>query len=467
MPLPLQNRLPSIVSVKRPVLHGVFGALTKSLVHVRQLREAQWWEKSQVQQTQWQLLTDLVSHAISHVPYYDDVLADTELARGGILSAAEFVTMPLLDKEILSERFESLKANDTRRVKQQVNTSGGSTGTPARFLQDSEFYDWSRGVKIFFDEWTGYRLADRRAILWGAERDLLDGRRDVRKQARDWLTNSLLLNSFSMGAEEMERYLVNIEEFKPTQILAYAESIYELARYAESQRRHISSPPVAVMSTAGTLTAEMRRTIEQVFRCPVFNRYGSREAGDIACECFERQGLHVSPLTHYLEILDERGEPVRAGEIGEIVVTVLRNYSMPLIRYRIGDMATWALEPCSCGREWPLLGRVAGRVSDHFATSDGRLVHGEFFTHLMYHRSWARKFRFIQQAFDLVELKVQLAPGYDPTDQVILADLHEIKADVRRALSDTAQLQTTFVDSLKPTGSGKFRYTISHCRLRA
>ena len=90
------------------------------------------------------------------------------------------------------------------------------------------------------------------------------------------------------------------------------------------------------MVTAGTLFEPIRQTIESVFQAPVFNRYGSREVGDIACECEAHSGLHVALPTQFVEILRPDGTAAGPGEIGEIVVTSLTNFAMPLIRYRIG-----------------------------------------------------------------------------------------------------------------------------------
>lgn len=91
-----------------------------------------------------------------------------------------------------------------------------------------------------------------------------------------------------------------------------------------------------------------------------------------------------------------------------MVVTSLRNRAMPLVRYRIGDEACWAAEPCPCGRHWPLLGKVAGRVTDSFVTASGALVHGAFFTRLFYDRPWVRRFQVVQD--EVTSITVRLAP---------------------------------------------------------
>ncbi len=139
----------------------------------------------------------------------------------------------------------------------------------------------------------------------------------------------------------------------------------------------------------------MRSRMEESFRCEVFDRYGSRETGDMAGECDEHRGLHVLPWTCHLEVLDGQDEPVGPGEEGEIVVTGFTNRAMPLIRYRIGDRARVPAERsvCPCGRDTQMLASITGRTVDMFLGPDGAMVDGEYFTHLLYFRGWLRQFQ--------------------------------------------------------------------------
>jgi len=120
---------------------------------------------------------------------------------------------------------------------------------------------------------------------------------------------------------------------------------------------------LVVMVSAETLTDGMRETMERVFRAPVVNRYGTRETGGIACECRHRRGLHVTVLTHHVEVVRPDGRAAAPGEVGDLVITLLTNYSMPLIRYRIGDRGAFVADgaPCPCGRTMPRLATVAAR----------------------------------------------------------------------------------------------------------
>jgi phenylacetate-CoA ligase len=215
------------------------------------------------------------------------------------------------------------------------------------------------------------------------------------------------------------------------------------------------------MTSAGTLHDHMRETIRETFQAPVFNRYGSREVGDIACGCGVHEGLHVSAPTHYVEILRPDGTPTEPGEVGEIVVTLLTNYAMPLIRYRIGDMGAWAESTCACGRSWPLLSNVTGRVSDTFLTEDGKSIHGEFFTHLFYGEEWVQKFQVVQESVHQVTITIVPAEWGDDLKRRHRAEMNVIREHIHSVMGQSCNVTFDFCSNIRPTDSGKYRYTIS------
>ncbi len=127
------------------------------------------------------------------------------------------------------------------------------------------------------------------------------------------------------------------------------------------------------------LEPSARTLIEEVFGCRVFNRYGCREVSVIASECAEHAGMHVMAEGLYVEVV--RGDrPAQPGELGAVLVTDLLNLAMPLVRYRIGDMAAVEDGGCACGRGLPRLRTVEGRVTDFLVGTDGRLVSGAALT---------------------------------------------------------------------------------------
>jgi phenylacetate-CoA ligase len=430
--------------------------------NLKQLLYWQWLDLSHTLVMQRQRLTHLLSHASAHVPYYRDVLREAEVFNtSGQIDLTDFSKIPLLDKNIIRNRMDDLKSDDLSHRRWAYVTSGGTTGEPVRIIQDQAVGDWSYATMHLDDFWSDCRVGEERCILlWGSERDLLVGKETLKTRGLRWVRNEVWLNSFRMGPKQMYAYVDKINALKPVQILGYVESLYELANFIECEGLHVYSPR-AVKSTAAPLYSYMRETIERVFRCPVFNRYGSRESPAIASECEQHSGLHVHAPLHYLEVLRPDGNPAEPGEIGEIVLTSLTNYAMPLIRYRIGDLGMIAPEVCPCGRGWPLLKDIVGRMTDVFVTKTGDHIYGDYFTHLFYFQNWVKKFQVIQEDFDFIRVLIILNDPVDHPEVSFDGSIKSIVENMRAVMGADCRVQFIFVDEIKPSTSGKLQYTIS------
>lgn len=425
------------------------------------LKKWQWLDQGQMQALQRHRLKELLVHSYLHVPYYREALSAAAVIDSTCtIDLKNFNRIPLLDKETLLSRFEDLKSDDLHLRNWYENASGGSTGNPVKMVQDDRYLDWVLAVKMLFDLWTHHRMSEGKVVLWGSERDLFFGRETFRKRLRSWLDNELYLNAAKMTPSQMATYVTQINSFKPAQILAYVESIHELSKFIERKGLHVHSPR-AIMTSAGTLYEPIRETIERVFESPVFNRYGSREAGDISCECSCHNGLHVAAPVHYVEILRPDASQARSGEAGEIVVTVLTNYAMPLIRYRIGDMGVLADESCPCGRSWPLLKEVIGRVSDNFLTKEGAQVYGAFFSVFFFFQDWIKKFQLIQEDYDFI--RVLIVPRGSISSAAIMhaKETNSITEKIRVLMGPDCKVKYEYVVEIPTTASGKYRYTVS------
>jgi phenylacetate-CoA ligase len=409
-------------------------------------------------------LEQILKHAAARVPYYRELFRERGLVARGKLRAASLSEIPCLDRETLRSRFDDLRSEDLGSRVWQPNSTGGSTGQPVRFLRDREDDLWKGALEFLFDEWSGFDFGMKRIRLWGSERDLFVGRETPRVRAYRWVRNELWLNCFRMTPEEMRGHVDKINAFRPAQILAYAEAIFELARFIERHRLEVRSP-ACIMTSAGTTTAESRAVIERVFRAPVFNRYGSREFGGIACEDGDHAGLVVGLPTRIVEILRPDGTEAGPMEEGEVVVTSLTNYAMPLIRYRIGDLALWGDAPSSSRTAWPLLRQVTGRTTDAFVRPDGGIVSPIFFIHLIgvtLHRGWLRKFQLVQEKCDRLVLRLALEAPFAPDSPDVRDGIREITGKIRVAMGEDCRIEFRFEEEIPAEASGKYRYVVSH-----
>ncbi|MGE5704043.1 MAG: phenylacetate--CoA ligase family protein [Clostridia bacterium] len=433
----------------------------ETLQHVKKLDQWQWLSHEQMEELQKRWLTSLLRHAYEHCSYYRKILTEAQaVLPDGTVLLEHFRQIPLLERETFHPHFEELKSDDFHHRKWYLNWSGGSTGEPIRLLQDRRYFNWNQAVKIQYDQWSGKGLVDRQIVLWGSERDLMVGHETWKTYMGRWMRNERWFNTRYMSPKHMKAYVEEWNQYRPVQILTYAESIYELARFIEENNLYIY-PPKSIMTTASVLHPHMRTVVERVFQTTVFNRYGSREIGAIACECEHHSGLHISAPTHYVEILDTNGNPIEPGVQGELVITSLHNYTMPIIRYRIGDTATWATQPCSCGRQLPMLKEIGGRVTDLFVRRDGGLVDGRLFILLLGTLPFIKKFQVYQGDFDTLTISIILKEQVEHPELLYQAELQMIREKSRALIGDDCQIVIRFVDDIPATASGKYRYTIS------
>jgi phenylacetate-CoA ligase len=401
------------------------------------------------------LLAELLTHCRRLVPYYAELM-------GGAGESYEedpegyLTRLPVLTKEIMRARLDDLKSSDLGRRKWYFNTSGGSTGEPAKFIQDSEFSARAGAVKLLFSKLVGRKIGEPEIELWGSGRDITKAHETLRSRLLLRLSNTTILDAFVMTPAEMRQYIAVLNRMRPKLIVAYADAIYELARFAERESLKVE-PQAAVIASAGVLHPFMRETIEKVFRTTVYNRYGSREVGDIACERPGHRGLWVAPWGNYVEIIDDKGGRVPDGEEGDIAITSLTNYAMPLVRYRIGDRGVLAPRQ-SAGRPpyGQVLEAISGRSGDMFRGNDGRLIHGAYFMTVLWFRDWIRQYQVIQKTPLRVVFRIVSAGPDHPQ-----GELDEIVAKTRLVLGDDCHVGFEFVDHIPASGSGKYRYIMS------
>jgi phenylacetate-CoA ligase len=189
-----------------------------------------------------------------------------------------------------------------------------------------------------------------------------------------------------------------IERYKPVLIDGYAESLNFISMFAPHSTRR---ERISVMSSAQQLTPETRNLIREKLNARVFDKYGSREFSGIAYQCAEGKNFHVQDESYIVEILVD-GRKALPGEVGELVITDLNNFSAPLIRYRIGDLAL-AVEqtPCPCGRSHSQIGMISGRTQALVLCANGVWLPGTFFAHFF------KDFQFAIQHYQIV----QMIPG--------------------------------------------------------
>jgi len=202
------------------------------------------------------------------------------------------------------------------------------------------------------------------------------------------------------------------------------------------------------------------KTIEQAFHAPVLSAYGSREVGGVACECLERMGHHIATSFAVIETIDVDGQPVMEQD-AELVITGLMSYAMPFIRYRLGDRGALTKRQCTCGRTFPLLGSISGRVIEAFVNSRGEHVDPLYFI-MSFRMSWdagnLRQYQIVQELDG--SLTINLVPEAGVSERSIGSYFTEITHKIRLVMGEDCVVRFEFVSEIPLSTSGKFPYII-------
>jgi phenylacetate-CoA ligase len=421
------------------------------------LNISQWYSPAEIRELQEVRLQHLVRHAYLHVPYYADLMQAKNLIPEDIQTLDDLQKLPLLTKASLRENLYFDLFSDNHRKKEMLKiATSGSTGEPLVLYADRRQLEMRWASTFRSAEWTGWRFGDRQARLW--HQTLGMSKSQVFREFLDaWFMRRLFIPAYEMSDDNIRELIEKLRRFKPTLIDGYAEIFNFLAHYA---RKHgiTGLQPKAIMTSAQIMPPQVREVIEREFKTSVFDKYGSREFSGIAYECDHHQGHHIMGESYIVEIIKD-GRPALPGELGEVVITDLNNYAVPLIRYRIGDLAV-AVDPdevCSCGRGLPRIGRIEGRAQAIVLCANGTWLPGTFFAHFFKDYDFAvRQYQIVQRVKNAIDLKIVPESGYSSTAET------EILTGLKRFMGDNMEIHVQLVDEIPLLRTGKRTGVISH-----
>jgi phenylacetate-CoA ligase len=317
---------------------------------------------------------------------------------------AAFFRLPIVDKTDVRDHYDAFVASDSGVRKTAVFTTGGSTGVPLRVLKDVTVGPAALSWRML--GWWGVHPSDDSAHL---ERGPARGLRLLLHDALWWPTRRVHLDVRAVDVAAMRRFVEDCRRVRPRLLVSYAGALHELARAVQEHGWDFPAP-TAISSTAAPLTPVQRRDVTEALGAPVYDTYRTGEVGYLGGQCEQLRGIHVLADQRLLEVVDDQGSPVAAGVEGDVVVTDLTNRAFPLIRYRLGDVAAYAPEPCACGRPFPVLTRVVGRSNDVIRTPSGKVNLYSFASVLVQHPG-VRQYQVHQLSDHSLVLKIVPATG--------------------------------------------------------
>jgi phenylacetate-CoA ligase len=427
---------------------------SRALELLDELAAAPYARIDEIRAAQFAGVAALLRHAERVVPWYRTLFGQLGIRAEDIRSLEDFARLPVLTKDIVREHGAALVRDDVALASLVPGHTGGSTGIPLRFWRDRAYLDASEAATLRNFAQAGWRPGEMVAYFWGGN-DRLYRMSRWEFELRQFLRRMYQFDPFRSGPRDMDRWLASWPRVAPTLAFGYASTIARFAAHIEE--RGVAVPPLrGVFTTAEKLFPGQREVIARVFGCRVFDCYGTSEVHHIAAEC-ARGRMHVTADFVVLEG-DHAGGPPASADV-PFLVTSLRNFAMPFIRYRTEDRGRLSPAQCDCGNGFPVVELSVGRVSDNFPLPDGRVVHGEFFTHLLYGGTGIANFQFHQTDPSTIHLYVVPAASSARADRAVAAALAQL-----RALDPALAMHVHEVDEIPLSAAGKHRFTRSDVR---
>lgn len=427
----------------------------KTWSYYREITDLPWAPVDELEKMRKERLRLLLEYCGARVPFYRNLFREKGLdVSAGIedvrILADKGITVT---KEDLRERLDEFISDDYRKENLVCNFSGGTTGVPVDLYKTFDTWCLRMAVKMRSEDWIGKRPGTPSAIIWGHKANL--GFMERIKEQLYWnFQNYRFLSALDLKEKTLEKYLGIIRRYGAKYIESYVYPVYLLAEIIE--KNGLEPPRLdGIVTGAERLFDFQKEKIESAFGCPVYNRFGCSELTNISCECQQHGGQHINVDTLWVETVDAGDDSV-LNEEGEVVVTDLMNYAMPLIRYRTDDKAVMSDRRCDCGRTFPMFEAVMGKELRSIKAPDGHEWHGKYFQWTLYGVTGIFRFQFVEKADDHFEMRII------PDGKV---GREEIRAKALKSFSEMAShgitLTVEFVEDIPLTGAGKMSFFIS------
>ncbi len=400
----------------------------------------------------------LLRHAVDQTAAYRERLASV-LLPDGTVDLARWADIPILTREEGQATGSLFHARETPPEfgRSVDDATSGSTGRPFLHRRSAIMSVLNAAATARAMVWHGADFSRTLATITSADENanIDDPASGILRQFDAWDAPQWRRRAQLSLKNPIAVQLDWLDRVRPEFLWTYASNATALA--LEGRGRPWAKAVRGIFCNAESLSAHQRAIIEAATGCKPCSLYGATETGLIAVDCPAGGAMHVVAEAVKVEILNASGEPTAPGEIGEIVVTPLYNYAMPLIRYRLGDLARAASAPCGCGRHLPLIGEVLGRSRNMFVRPDGQRFWPDMDSAVPSRLVPYRQCQFVQHDLDTIEFRYVAEAPDQPEDRDAL------HAYVRAQLYSEANLVFSRVEAIERTSSGKFEDFKSLC----
>jgi len=411
------------------------------------LESNQWKTPAKIREIQNRKLGRIIRHAYRKVPYYRELFDSANIKPEDIREVEDLKNIPITSRQTLNNlKKEEMMAQGIDLDLCHVSATSGTTSIPLRIYSTPH-------------DSTMRSLGWARAFLSCGMRPWYKsiafiGHKQV-KTKKSWYEHFGMWRRKEISARDNpDDWIAACQEWKPQVITGYVMTLKLFAEiFLERQIKDVK--PKLIFHSSGIIDPYSRGFLESAFHAKVVDFYGSDEAGCVAWECEECSAYHVASDMTIVEVL-KNGKPAKAGNDGEIVITNLHSYAMPFIRYKQADVGILSDKKITCGRSFPLLERIQGRVDDYVTLRSGRRISPHPFYHCLDPVPDIRKWQIIQKRLDEIHVLIESGPDFSVDSQ------RSIRDNVLDLVQNELEVKIFVVDSIDIDPSRKFRSVSSN-----
>ncbi len=314
---------------------------------------------------QWLELQKQLLYVQKNSKFYKRLFKEHGIDISEIKTEAELSLIPVTTKEDLQTYNEDFLCVPQEEIIDHVTTSG-TLGSPVNFL-----YNEADLERLALNEMQSFQMiglvkGDKVQITTTLDRRFIAG------MAYYLGLRKLGAGIIRTGSGLPHLQWDSIERFKPNYLVAVPSFLLKMIEYAEANAIDYKNSSVKAAICIGEPLRDQNfelnslgKKITELWGIELFSTYASTEMSTAFTECEHYLGAHIQPELVYTEVLNEEGNPVKIGEIGELVVSTLKVQTMPIIRFATGDLLSYTNEICKCGRNTIRLSPVLGRKKQH------------------------------------------------------------------------------------------------------
>jgi len=411
------------------------------------LQSSQWYSNEKLRAVQWIKIKKLIEHCYENSVFYNKKFKETGIKPGDIRGFEDMNKIPFLTKNDLRFLFNRILCENFSGKTEKCH-SGGTYGKPVIILRDSISSAYARAAFLRCIGWYGLQYGDRQLRIWGAP---LAAENKLKEKAKDFLLNRNRISAFNIDKSKAGKYYRMIMRYRPKYIYGYASAVFRLCRIFSEKKLDGKDLRIKyVVTTAEPLFKYQREFIENYLNAVLINEYGCSETGPIAQECPEGK-MHINMENVFLEFIEMPGKKTK-----EIVITDLNSYSMPILRYKIGDTGSSEGAGCACGRRSDLFDFKAGRVVDSLLSVDGKYIAGNMFGYIAFELSQkyggVKEYRITQTERKKIKVKIS-------SDGTLSKKALDFMTDrIKEILGSEMEVKYQFVEEIPLEPSGKRIY---------